>query len=152
MRLTILELRHRLHQASSLGLLPSPLARLLLDEEIPGGDASLTLVPSLQVSDLVRLLETPSREGLGYWVLRGERSVWPAVGALRVRCAVEVELDRGYQQVRRGRQWQGRGEGDGEEEEEAQGQLGKGMEGEMVVKRRESLKRSRRRALSAEQM
>lgn len=27
--------------------------------------------------------------------------MWPAVGALKVRCAVEVELDRGYQVVRR---------------------------------------------------
>ena len=152
MRLTILELRHRLHQASSLGLLPSPVSRLLLDEEIPGGDASLTLVPSLQVPDLVRLLETPSREGLGYWVLRGERSVWPAVGALRVRCAVEVELDRGYQRIRRGGGWQGRSDGDGEEEEEVEGEMEKGREREMVLKRTESSKRSRRRALSAEQV
>jgi hypothetical protein len=35
------------------------------------------------------------------WIARGERAVWPAVGALKVRCAVESELDRGYQVVRR---------------------------------------------------
>ncbi|CRK38010.1 hypothetical protein BN1708_007616, partial [Verticillium longisporum] len=44
---------------------------------------------------------TPTRETLDYWILRGERSVWPAVAALRVRCAVENELDRSYQKVRR---------------------------------------------------
>ena len=27
--------------------------------------------------------------------------MWPAIGALKIRCAVEVELDRGYQLVRR---------------------------------------------------
>jgi TAG lipase/lysophosphatidylethanolamine acyltransferase len=45
-------------------------------------------------------LETPTRESLEHWILRGERSVWPAEVALKIRCAVEVELDRGYQVVR----------------------------------------------------
>lgn len=49
----------------------------------------------------MRLLERPTKEGVDYWVMRGERSVWPAVGALKVRCAIESELDRGYQFVRR---------------------------------------------------
>jgi TAG lipase/lysophosphatidylethanolamine acyltransferase len=51
--------------------------------------------------DFVRLMETPTKETLEYWILRGERSVWPAVSALRVRCAIEMELDRAYQDVRR---------------------------------------------------
>ncbi len=49
----------------------------------------------------MRLLETPTKESLDYWILRGEKSVWPAVGAIKVRCAIESELDRGYQFVRR---------------------------------------------------
>lgn len=49
----------------------------------------------------MRLLETPTRETLDYWILKGERSVWPAVAALRVRCAVENELYRSYQAVRK---------------------------------------------------
>ena len=84
----------------SIGLLPATIRRLLIDEEIPGG-ASLTLVPNLDPSDFLKLLETPNKDSLDYWILRGERSVWPAVGALKVRCAIEVELDRGYQLVRR---------------------------------------------------
>jgi TAG lipase/lysophosphatidylethanolamine acyltransferase len=47
------------------------------------------------------LLENPTKESVDYWIRKGERSVWPAVGALKVRCAIEVELDRGYQVVRR---------------------------------------------------
>lgn len=99
LRLITLEVHHRLNQLDSLGLLPTPVRRFLIDETIPG--ASLTLVPEPTPGDLIKLLENPTQESLQYWILRGERSVWPAVGALKVRCAVEVELDRGYQLVRR---------------------------------------------------
>ena len=58
-------------------------------------------MPTIHTVDLLKLLENPTKESLDHWILRGERSVWPAVGALKVRCAVEVELDRGYQLVRR---------------------------------------------------
>lgn len=99
LRLITLEIHHRLSQLDSLGLLPSTVRRLLIDESVPG--ASLTLVPDLHATDFLRLLETPTKDSLNYWIMAGERSVWPAIGALRVRCAVEVELDRGYQLVRR---------------------------------------------------
>lgn len=94
-----MELQHRLLQLDQLGVLPSAARRFLIDENIPG--ASVTLVPELHVKDLLRLLENPTAESVNAWILRGERSVWPAVGALKVRCAIEVELDRGYQLVRR---------------------------------------------------
>ena len=99
LRLTGLEIHHRLRQLDSLGFLSAPVRRLLVDEDIPG--ASLTLVPDLSPGDFWKLLETPTKRGLEYWILHGERSVWPAVGALKVRCAVEVELDKCYQVVRR---------------------------------------------------
>jgi len=99
LRLTTLEIHHRLSQLDSLGLLPTTVRRLLIDETVPG--ASVTLVPDLTASDFLKLLETPTKESLEYWILHGERSVWPAVSALKVRCAVEVELDRCYQLVRR---------------------------------------------------
>ncbi|KAL8962757.1 MAG: hypothetical protein Q9193_000896 [Seirophora villosa] len=99
LRLVSWEIRHRLRQLDSLGFLPTSIRRLLIDENIPG--ASLTLVPDLSPGDFLRLLETPTKESLEYWILHGERSVWPAVSALKVRCAIEVELDRNYQLVRR---------------------------------------------------
>ncbi|KAF2460838.1 hypothetical protein BDY21DRAFT_413084, partial [Lineolata rhizophorae] len=99
LRLMLLELQHRLSQLDTLGLLPPGIRRFLLDEHVPG--ASLTLVPDIALGDLARLLENPTAEAVEGWILRGERSVWPAVGALKVRCAIEVELDRGYQVVRR---------------------------------------------------
>lgn len=99
LRLITLEVHHRLSQLDSLGFLPQSVRRLLIDEKVPG--ASLTLVPSLAAGDFLKLLETPTNESLDYWILHGERSVWPAVGALKVRCAIEVELDKCYQVVRR---------------------------------------------------
>jgi TAG lipase/lysophosphatidylethanolamine acyltransferase len=99
LRLIAMEVQHRLMQLDSLGYLAPGIRRFLLDENIPG--ASLTLVPELTSNDFVRLLENPTKESVDYWIRKGERSVWPAVGALKVRCAIEVELDRGYQLVRR---------------------------------------------------
>ncbi|KAK9420955.1 putative PNPLA domain-containing protein [Seiridium unicorne] len=97
-RMVGLETRHRLRQLDTLGLLPASIRRFLVDEEIPG--ANLTFVPKVSASDFVRLLETPTRETLDYWILRGERSVWPAICALRIRCAIEYEIERTYQRAR----------------------------------------------------
>ena len=97
--LTTSEVYHRLSQLDALGMLPTSIRRLLIDESIPG--PSLTLVPDLSPTDFFKLLETPTKESLEYWILHGERSVWPAVSSLKVRCAIEVELDRCYQLVRR---------------------------------------------------
>lgn len=77
------------------------MSRLLIDETIPG--PNLTLVPDLSLKDLGKLFQQPSRERVAEWTLKGERGVWPAVSALKVREAVEIELDRGYQLVRRRR-------------------------------------------------
>lgn len=99
LKLVVLEIQHRLHQLDGLGLLPASIRRFLLDESIPG--PSLTLVPELTPGDFFKLLENPTKEAIDYWILRGERSVWPAVTALKIRCAIEKELDKGYQLVRR---------------------------------------------------
>lgn len=101
MRFVFLEIRHRLKQLDYLGLLPASLRQLLIDESIPG--PSVTLIPDLSAKDLAKLFQNPTKEGLEYWILRGERGVWPAISALKVRCAIEIELDRCYQIVRRRR-------------------------------------------------
>ncbi|KAH1486669.1 hypothetical protein LV164_001245 [Aspergillus fumigatus] len=101
MRLVVAELRHRLRQLDYLGLLPQIIGRLLIEETIPG--SNLTLVPDLSLSDFTKLLQNPSKDNLAYWILKGERGVWPAISALKVRCVVEIELDKGYQRVRRRR-------------------------------------------------
>ncbi|KAK0745976.1 putative patatin-like serine hydrolase [Schizothecium vesticola] len=93
------ELRHRIAQLDALGLLPARIRRFLVDERVPG--PSVTLVPDVTARDFVRLLEVPTPRGLEHWIGKGERSVWPAVAALRVRCVVEMELERTYQAARR---------------------------------------------------
>lgn len=92
------EIRHRLRQLDKLGMLPDDARRFLLDEDIPG--PSLTLVPEITPGDFFKLLENPTTEAINYWILRGERSVWPVITALKIRLAIEVELDKGYQFVR----------------------------------------------------
>jgi TAG lipase/lysophosphatidylethanolamine acyltransferase len=101
MRLFGLELRHRLRQLDTLQLLPPTIRRFLVDEAVPGATASMTIVPEVSARDFARLLETPTHDTLEYWIQKGERSVWPAIAALRVRCAVEAELERSYHATRR---------------------------------------------------
>jgi TAG lipase/lysophosphatidylethanolamine acyltransferase len=101
LRLVVSEVQHRLHQLDELGLLSPSIRRFLLDENVPG--PSLTVVPELSPSDFLKLLENPTKEAIDYWIHKGERSVWPAVTALKIRCAIEIEIDRGYQLVRRRR-------------------------------------------------
>ncbi|KAL4868167.1 hypothetical protein BDV12DRAFT_209367 [Aspergillus spectabilis] len=98
-RLVALEIGHRLRQLNYVGLLPAQLARLLIEETVPG--SHLTLVPDLRLRDFPKLFQNPDPASLAHWILKGERGVWPAVSALKVRCAVEIELDKGYQVVRR---------------------------------------------------
>ncbi|CAK7242852.1 MAG: triacylglycerol lipase [Sporothrix thermara] len=84
--------RHRLDQMVRLGWLPLALRRLLLDEQIPGGH--LVLVPTVPLVDYVRLLDSPSSETLQYWIQKGEKAVWPAVAALKIRCSIELALEQ----------------------------------------------------------
>ncbi|KAI0408880.1 hypothetical protein F4802DRAFT_616677 [Xylaria palmicola] len=100
-RIVGLEARHRLRQLDALGLLPAAARRFLVDEEGIHHGASVVLVPDVAAGDFVRLLETPTRAALGHWIRRGERGVWPAVGALRVRCLIEYEIETAYQRARR---------------------------------------------------
>lgn len=93
------EIRLRLHQANQMGWLPSWAARCLLDEHIPG--LSLTLVPKLEKTDFLRLLDQPVPEAIDYWISKGERSVWPAVKALKTRCVIEIELQRALESSKR---------------------------------------------------
>lgn len=101
LRLVTVEIGHRLRQLDYIGLLPQAIGRLLIDETIPG--SNLTLVPDLSLKDFTKIFQGTSKEGLANWILKGERGVWPAISALKVRCAIEIELDKGYQIVRRRR-------------------------------------------------
>jgi TAG lipase/lysophosphatidylethanolamine acyltransferase len=97
------EVFHWLKQINTMGYLPTPLGRLLMDETIPSASewAKISLTPDLSFQDLFRLFDIPTQASLDQWILRGERSVWPAVCELTIRCGVEFELDAAYESVRR---------------------------------------------------
>ena len=91
LRSTGTAIRHRLELAARLGWLPAWFCRLFLDERTPSGN--MILVPQVPLREYVRLLDSPTRESLRYWIHKGEKCVWPAVAALKVRCSVELALN-----------------------------------------------------------
>lgn len=97
------EIFHMMNQLNLMGWLPTSLCRLLMDETIPSNSrwAKISLTPDLTFRDLFALFDTPTEHLLDEWILRGERSVWPAVPELRVRYGIEFELERAYESVRR---------------------------------------------------
>ncbi|CAK1354822.1 unnamed protein product [Cercospora beticola] len=90
-------LKHSLQLADTFNLLPSNISRILSDEKIQGD--KFTLVPELSVTDWTRLLKNPSKEEMDFWILKGERCVWPSLCALKARMAVEMALDYAWTEV-----------------------------------------------------
>lgn len=102
LRLVAMETVHWIAQLRVWGLVPRRVQRVMDDEQIPGDRWSTwRLVPQVAWADYLRLLRDPTREDVDYWILKGQRSVWPAVAALEVRCRIEMELERGYHLTRR---------------------------------------------------
>jgi len=99
LRRIVTEVQHYLTLLDNFGLVPASTRRFLLDEDTPG--EKLLLVPEIAPTDFFRLLENPTPSAVDYWILKGERSVWPAVSALNVRCGIEIAIDRGYETVKR---------------------------------------------------
>ena len=102
-RLFLLEIQHRLRQALMLDLIPTEVRGLLMDEAGAPGE-TFTIAPAYGFGEIMRLFRggvTGSQRSVEHRILEGERSVWPVVKALRVRCAIEFELERTYQRVRR---------------------------------------------------
>lgn len=69
------ELKHRINQLAILGLIPQKYILLLniLTQEYTG---NITIFPSLQVGDALRLFDNPCKEKLAEWTLRGRTSTF----------------------------------------------------------------------------
>ncbi|KAF2484268.1 acyl transferase/acyl hydrolase/lysophospholipase [Neohortaea acidophila] len=93
------DLAHRMHQVDRIWGLPRRLRRFLIDERVPF--RSLTMVPEVMPSDFLRLLRNPRQAEIDYWIRLGEKSVWPCVAALKVRCEIEFSLEERYRIERR---------------------------------------------------
>lgn len=99
-----LEVQHRLELANKLGLLPDIVKRLCIDEkpstaQLSTGLREITIVPELRylVQDFGRVFDVhKTMENIPYWILVGERSVWPTYPLLWTRCAIEFALDDLY--------------------------------------------------------
>lgn len=93
------ELAHRMNQIDSIWGLPRRIRRFLIDEKIPF--RSITMVPEVEPEDFFRLLRNPTTEEIDHWIALGEKSVWPCVSALEVRCSIEFDLENRYKVERR---------------------------------------------------
>ena len=75
-----------------MGLLPKLVRNLLLDEKFQG---HVTIAPAISTLDFVTLLSSPTYASVEYWILKGERSTWPFLAAIRNRTTIEIALDKG---------------------------------------------------------
>lgn len=99
-----LEIQHRLQVLNKLGILSDFIKRLCIDEK-PTNPQSLTSIREITiVPELLYLLKDFGRvfdvhktmENIPYWVLVGEKSVWPLFPLLLTRCSIEFALDDLY--------------------------------------------------------
>ena len=94
-----LEIRHRLEQLDSYGLLPTVLYRILVAEDYP--NMTLAILPQLSLFDYIWSFCNPMHKTIREWILLGERGSWSAMSAIKVRSILEVELEKGYQVYQR---------------------------------------------------
>lgn len=93
-----LEISHRLNQLSLMGLLPAS-AKSYVDIIMPQ-QSEITLVPTLALTDFLKLFRHPSYGEIQYWIHKGEYATWPAIALLRVRGLIEVTLRECYEELR----------------------------------------------------
>lgn len=99
-----MEIQHRLEVMDKLGILSDTIKRFCIDEK-PSYPQSLanireiTIVPELRylLRDFGRVFDVhKTMENIPYWILVGERSVWPLFPLLWTRCSIEFALDDLY--------------------------------------------------------
>ncbi|GAO46992.1 hypothetical protein SAICODRAFT_90914 [Saitoella complicata NRRL Y-17804] len=100
LRLAALEIKHRLQQLDSLGLLPARVRRFVVDEYVPSQGDPVVIVPALYASDAGKMWRNPTKEMIEYFVLKGERATWPALALIDVRLRIELTLDRIFLEIK----------------------------------------------------
>lgn len=102
-RLILSELLHWLQVWNRFGLLPTSLQRVLIDEVVPSiaSWSKVSITPKTGIFDMFSLFDNPTTAALEKWSIRGEKSTWPLVCAIKCRCDVEVELNAAYASIRR---------------------------------------------------
>lgn len=99
-----MEIEHRLMVMNKMGMLADFMKRLFIDEKSSSlqslsNSRELTIVPELKYlfRDFGRVFEVhKTMENIPYWILVGERLVWPLFPLLWTRCSIEFALDDLY--------------------------------------------------------
>lgn len=93
------EVAHRAAQLAAIGLLPRSLARLSQMAK-PTDLGDVRMRPTITVRDLKHMLASPTPAFLQYCLLKGQRAAWYKMTAVRVRCAIEAEIEKAIRQLR----------------------------------------------------
>lgn len=104
-----LEIQHRLMVMNKLGILGDVMKRFFIDEkplsmQLGALIREITIVPELKylMRDFGRVFDVhKSMENIPYWILVGERLVWPLFPLLWTRCLIEFALDDMYNNQRK---------------------------------------------------
>lgn len=99
-----MEIQHRLMVMNKMGILADFMKRLFIDEKPSSlqslsNNRELTIVPELKYlfRDFGRVFDVhKTMENIPYWILVGERLVWPLFPLLWTRCSIEFALDDLY--------------------------------------------------------
>ncbi|EEB07401.1 triacylglycerol lipase [Schizosaccharomyces japonicus yFS275] len=92
LRVLSLSLAFRMRQLDLLGFVPSKLRRFVLKDAVLSPHIILT--PNFSFSDIVHTFTEPSPDHINYWILVGERTAWQAITLLRVRCKIELAIEK----------------------------------------------------------
>lgn len=99
MRVALTEGLHWLQHLNQLGLLPKFIQRILMDEIVPSSAArpKVVITPALSLRDYLSTFDLPTQKKIDQLADKGEQSVWPLLYQLKIRCAVELEVDAAWQ-------------------------------------------------------
>lgn len=86
------EIRFYIRQLGRFIQLPQWLQKLIMDTRRARTD--MTIIPDIGFREVDVLFRNPKKETVEHWMDVGEKSVWPYVAALRVRCNIEFCLQR----------------------------------------------------------
>ena len=82
----------RARQMMHLTTLPMWAQKLAMETRT--SDRVLTIAPTIRFQEVRTLFRRPSKDTVDHWIEVGEKSVWPCMAAIKIRCNLEMALQR----------------------------------------------------------
>ncbi|EFA81484.1 hypothetical protein PPL_05472 [Heterostelium album PN500] len=90
--LTESEMKHRVLQMASLGLIPTRISGItpLLTQKYSG---DITVVPDVELKDYANIISNPTDDMMRNYIKKGKSSTWSKIAILKNHCRIELTLD-----------------------------------------------------------